>query len=71
VFAALANAEAPSADTYAPGGRERRDLVIRADQHELGVEWFCQRAPGDLRADTPWITERHRQPDCHGVRTSM
>ena len=39
-------------------GRDRRDLVLRADQRHLGVERLLQRAGGDLRPDAARIAER-------------
>jgi hypothetical protein len=71
VIGAFANAKTPGPDAYPPSRGQGRDLVFRTDQHQLGIERLGERAPGDLGADAPRITERHGQPDGHGVRMSM
>jgi hypothetical protein len=38
-------------------GRDRRDLILRADQRHFGVERLLQRAGGDLRSDAAGISQ--------------
>ena len=60
--AAVAAALTPGAHRHPPVGRERRDLVLGADQGHLGVERSRQRGGGDLGPDAAGVAEGDGQP---------